>query len=358
MAPSDLVYPFGLGLLAAVNPCGFPLLPVYLDLFVGRPGREPTVERLQRAVVAGGFATLGFVLLFGVLGIVSQLGFSVLSSRVPFAAAVIMVVLGVGMAVVGVLSLLHRPLRVRLPELGPGAGLRRPAALTVFGVSYGVASIGCSLPLFVAAVAGSFSRQGALYGTGSFIAYALGMGTLLAAMALVTATLGPAGVRSLRRVSRLVPAVGGAVLVLVGSYLALYWLTDLVAPGHSSPPLHFVESVQAGVASFVGAHVDLLGAGLGALVVAAVVAGSLAVPRDGRGSTGGQDGASGPGPADRGPDPTIEGGGLDPASMGPAAAPSPSGGSDDLRRRARDLPAGAAAGWTAGRPMDTRREAE
>ena len=67
---------------------------------------------------------------------------------------VVMVVLGVGMAVVGILSLFHKPLRVRLPQLGPGAGLRRPVALTVFGLSYGVASIGCSLPLFIGAVAG------------------------------------------------------------------------------------------------------------------------------------------------------------------------------------------------------------
>lgn len=270
-APSaDLLYPFSLGLLAAVNPCGFPLLPVYLDFFVGRPGHVPAGVRVQRAVVAGGFATLGFVALFGVLGLITELGFSVLSSRVPTVAGVVMAVLGVGMVGVGIVTLLRRPLRLRLPELGPGVGLRRPLALIVFGLSYGVASIGCSFPLFAGVVAGSFTRSGPLYGVGSFLAYALGMGMFLAAMAMVMAALGPAGVRSVRWLSRVVPYVGGAVLVLVGAYLTLYWVTDLAAPGTSSAPLRLVSRAQAAIASFVGTHVTLTGTVLGALVVAAV----------------------------------------------------------------------------------------
>ena len=272
---ADLLYPFSLGLLAAINPCGFPLLPVYLDFFVGRPGREPAATRVQRAVVAGGFATLGFVALFGVLGLVTELGVSVLSSHVPFAAGLVMVALGIGMALVGVASLLRRPLRLRLPTLGPGAGLRRPVGLAVFGLSYGVASIGCSFPLFAGVVAGSFTRNGPLFGVGSFLAYALGMGTFLAAMALVAAALGPAGVRSLRWLSRVVPYVGGVVLVLVGAYLTLYWATDVVSPGTSSAPLPAVNAVQSHAAAFVGTHAALVGGVLGGLVVVGVVAGGV-----------------------------------------------------------------------------------
>lgn len=275
-APSaDLLYPFSLGLLAAVNPCGFPLLPVYLDFFVGRPGHVPAAVRVQRAAVAGACATVGFVALFGVLGLITELGVSVLSSRVPVVAAGVMVAVGVGMVLVGVATLLRRPLRLRLPELGPGVGFRRPIGLAIFGLSYGVASIGCSFPLFAGVVAGSFTRNGPLYGVGSFLAYALGMGMFLAAMALVVAALGPPGVRSLRWLSRVVPYVGGTVLVLVGAYLTLYWVTDLVAPGTSSAPLHLVAGAQARVSAFVGTHVTLTGAVLGGLVVAAVAAGGL-----------------------------------------------------------------------------------
>jgi cytochrome c-type biogenesis protein len=294
---ADLLYPFSLGLLAAVNPCGFPLLPVYLDFFVGRPGRDPTANRVQRAVVAGGFATLGFVVLFGVLGLVTELGVSVLSSRVPFAAGVVMVALGIGMTLVGLASLLRHPLRLRLPTLGPGAGLRRPVGLVVFGLSYGVASIGCSFPLFAGVVAGSFTRNGPLYGIGSFVAYALGMGAFLAAMALVVAALGPAGVRSLRWLSRVVPYVGGVVLVLVGAYLTLYWLTDLVSPGSSSVPLRAVGAVQSRVAGVVGTHATLVGDVLAGLVVVGVVAGGmLARPR--RAADDSPTGAEGRAPAE------------------------------------------------------------
>ena len=59
-----LLYAFTLGLVAAVNPCGFPLLPAYLSLFVG----EDTVGRPQRnlrALGAGASVAAGFVVVFG-----------------------------------------------------------------------------------------------------------------------------------------------------------------------------------------------------------------------------------------------------------------------------------------------------
>jgi cytochrome c-type biogenesis protein len=289
---TPLFYPFTLGMLAAVNPCGFPLLPGYLDLFVGRSNRGaggPSDSlgagrlsgRAMRAVTAGAFCTAGFVAVFGLLGLFADLGWSSFGDRSSGAARYLMVALGVAMVVVGGATLLGRPLRVRVPRVPSGLGLRRPAALTVFGLSYAVASIGCALPLFVAGVATSFTRDNPVQGTAVLIAYALGMGVVLSGLAVAIAVGGPSAGRPLRRLSRHAPIIGSVLVIAVGLYLAAYWLVAIVHPSSSSPAERWVNSVQSHVAGVIDSHPLVIASILGAVVVMAVVAGALfaQVPR-------------------------------------------------------------------------------
>ena len=54
------------GAIAAFNPCGFAMLPAYLALFLGEPaGRRAAVGR---ALGVGAAVTVGFVLVFGIAG--------------------------------------------------------------------------------------------------------------------------------------------------------------------------------------------------------------------------------------------------------------------------------------------------
>lgn len=50
---TPVLYAFTLGLVAAVNPCGFPLLPAYLALFAGGEHRPDWVGRTARGMTAG-----------------------------------------------------------------------------------------------------------------------------------------------------------------------------------------------------------------------------------------------------------------------------------------------------------------
>ncbi|MGH8995872.1 MAG: cytochrome c biogenesis CcdA family protein, partial [Acidimicrobiales bacterium] len=62
-ASGPLLYAFTLGLVAAVNPCGFPLLGAYLAFFVG-DGELDRSRRNLRGVAAGASVTAGFVVVF------------------------------------------------------------------------------------------------------------------------------------------------------------------------------------------------------------------------------------------------------------------------------------------------------
>lgn len=280
VAGSSLLYPFTLGMMAAVNPCGFPLLPAYLEFFVGPSGSDDRAGlRALRAVTAAAFATVGFLVLFGALGLVTQLGWSQVAGRSASVAAYAMAVIGVGMVALGVLTLTRRSFKLPLPEIGTGSGLRRPAALAVFGFSYGVASIGCALPLFVGGVAASFGRDSSTRAVTGLMAYGLGMGAVLGALAIGIALLGRGAGRHLRRASRWVPVVGGAILVAIGAYLTWYWVSDIASPGKSFALQRLVNRIQLDVSNPIDAHAQLVGAVLGAVVVAAIVAGGLVKPR-------------------------------------------------------------------------------
>jgi len=281
-----LLYAFTLGLVAAVNPCGFPLLPAYLAMFAGEGPSAGHVKQTVRGLVAGASVSAGFVMVFGIVGVAVESGAGVVISWAPWA----MVVLGAALAVFGVLVCVGRephvrlPVpRVRVPQRDSVGSPRRAAAMAGFGVAYAVASLSCALPLFLAGVAGAFTRLGFVAGVGTFIAYALGMGLLLMVASLVVAHAGTSALRRALPFSRFVPRVAGAVLALVGAYLVLYWVTDLAAPLAVPPPVRVVEQAQSALSNWLASSPRLIGAILGAVVVVALVLLALARPVPGSG---------------------------------------------------------------------------
>lgn len=103
-------YAFTLGLVAAVNPCGFPLLPAYLAMFAGGTGGH-RAARTGQGLVSGAGVTCGFVAVFGTLGVVLVSGAALASGWLLW----FMVAAGALMAALGVSTLCGRPLYLRLP---------------------------------------------------------------------------------------------------------------------------------------------------------------------------------------------------------------------------------------------------
>ena len=71
----NFAYSFILGVMAAVNPCGFVLLPTYLVYYLGTELHrdESNAATLRRAIGVGTSVSSGFVGLFLVVGLISRL---------------------------------------------------------------------------------------------------------------------------------------------------------------------------------------------------------------------------------------------------------------------------------------------
>jgi cytochrome c-type biogenesis protein len=205
------------GMAATVNPCGFALLPAYLAAFVGED-HQPGVGAVPRAFAVSGALTLGFVAVFGLFGaVISPLAVSV-ERYLPWAT----IVIGVGLVGLGVALLAGRQLVVHLPKLDRGGRDGRLTSMFVFGVSYAVASLSCTVGPFLAVTSSTFGSGNVASGIGVFIAYALGMGAVVTALTVGVA-LARAGLAArLRAALPHVSRVSGGLLVVAGAYVAWY----------------------------------------------------------------------------------------------------------------------------------------
>ena len=229
-----LGFAFAAGMVAAVNPCGFVLLPAYLGVFLGeRDGAEVMAlpRRVRRALVVGATLTAGFVLLFAVIGLVIGTVATILVAILPwlgFAVGVGLVLLG-GYRLAGgsLYSALPDRLSARLVGGLAGGSERAPAhgGYFLFGIAYGTASLSCTLPIFLAVLGGSLTAPDLAPTLGRLVLYGLGMGTVVMAATLVVGLLKGATLRRLRGASRWVEPLGTAFLLLAGGYVVYYWLT-------------------------------------------------------------------------------------------------------------------------------------
>ena len=215
----ELTFAFVAGSVATVNPCGVALLPAYLArrLAIDDDARN-LGDATVRALNAGVIMTFGFLLIFGLGGGAIALGAGWLTGTFPWAGLAI----GVVLAAAGLAVLSGRSIGLGLVAPQPAATTSGLRGDLVFGLGYGTASLSCTLPIFLA-VMGTATTEGALAGALSLSAYALGMGTIVAALA-VGAALSRNGVTA--AFSGLLPyltRVGGALLFLSGVYVAYFW---------------------------------------------------------------------------------------------------------------------------------------
>jgi cytochrome c biogenesis protein CcdA len=266
-----LAYAFTVGMVATVNPCGFPMLPAYLSYFMG--GDDAAVDaggRVPRALVASGAVSLGFLATFSVLGVPINAGVTWIYRAMPWLTLVV----GAALVVLGVAMLRGRRIKVALPHLERGGDSRRFRSMVLFGVSYAVASLSCTLPLFLTVVAGTVERTNAASGLLAFVAYGLGMSLVLLVVSVALALARESMVRRLRHALRYVDRFSGLLLVVVGAYL-LYYGVYAMDPTNSPAisPIGLVGDWSAAATTWLAGGGTGLGLVLAALVTVAVVVG-------------------------------------------------------------------------------------
>jgi len=258
---------FTTGMVVTVNPCGFAMLPAYLSFFVGVDQRDSDARTsIARALVVGITVTAGFVLTFTLLGLIVKL----LTDTVYDAASWMSIVVGVALIIFGIALLAGYEPNLRLPHLERGGRTRGLGSMFVFGVSYAVASLGCSLPVFLAYTYSQFQTSIAT-GIATSLAFTAGFGLVLVSLTIALALAKQSFVHQLRRVLPYVNRIAGALLVLTGAYVAYYGTVEIRGAQTAGAPVDKVTGWSATWSNWFNENYALVGL-LGGLAVAAAIA--------------------------------------------------------------------------------------
>jgi len=271
---------FTLGMVALLNPCGFALLPAYLGFFISTDDPQEGESRLlalNRAQLVGLSLTLGFLTVFGLIGLVLVGSIGTIGPWLPH----VTVVMGIGLVALGVAMLLGFEPMMKMPKMNAGGQNRSFLSMYLFGVSYAVASLSCTIGIFLSAV--PTSTSGASFGSrmGSFFSYGVGMG-LLATVVTLAVALGRSGViTAMKRLLPRINQISAFILVVVGVYITLYgiWSVQVLSDATSvtgwiDAVVIAAENIQTSLSNglgsraaalgqlFVGVNIAILAAGL------------------------------------------------------------------------------------------------
>jgi cytochrome c-type biogenesis protein len=257
------------GMVASINPCGFVLLPTYLLFFLGVQAAEQAGDQrasMRRALVVGSAVSAGFVAVFLVVGVVTETIDTWLLSNTKYAT----VVIGAAFVILGVAMLAgYRP-RYATPHLDAGGRTRSVGSMFVYGIAYAVASLGCTMPLFLSTVFGTGRREGFAAGVANAVFYGAGMGLVVIALTVSLAGANQLLLGALRSAMRYVDHIAAAFLVLSGLYL-LYYFAVVDVGGDTSSITDSVQRFQTRVSTTLAARWELIAVVLAAVVAAALV---------------------------------------------------------------------------------------
>lgn len=232
-----LGFAFAAGMVATVNPCGFVMLPAFLTMYLtdqqgdasdAAEGR--TTAGISRSLIKALYVSAalgaGFVLLFGGVGLAISLGarsFIVIFPWVGFFLGFIMAGLGAYLFAGG--KLYTNRAQSAAARIGKASDTSVKGYF-LFGISYAVASLSCTLPIFLGLISSSLATGGVAQATTQFLSYALGMTFVITVLTIGIAVFKGTMVSQIRRIMPYVHPISAGSLIVVGGYLIFYWLTE------------------------------------------------------------------------------------------------------------------------------------
>jgi cytochrome c biogenesis protein CcdA len=276
---------FAAGLVAALNPCGFAMLPAYLLLVVrGQQsgerspafpsGPRGSIGAVGRALAATVGMALGFLTVFGLFGVLTISAASTVHRYLPYVTVLIGVVLvALGVWLVSgrdLTALTPRPLGMRL------APTVRLGSMYGYGISYAIASLSCTIGPFLAVTAAGLRGGSIVVDAAIYLAYVGGLTLVVGVLALAAATASSALADSLRRLLPFINRISGVLLVLVGLYVAYYGFYEVRLLGARVDPQDVVITTAGRLQGLVAGWVYQHGAWPWVVALAALVIGALA----------------------------------------------------------------------------------
>lgn len=244
---------FVAGMLAAVNPCGFILLPTYLMYFLGLQGGESQTltqrETLRRALRVSASLSAGFMVVFVIAAAIANYFTSWLTENAKYATGIF----GVALLVLGAAMLFGFKIPFVNPQRLQGEKDQTARSMFIYGVAYAIVSLGCTIGFFISAVFATSRNSGAFTGLRNGLAYGAGMAVIVGGLTVALAFANTGLLKFIRGGLQYMDRIAAAFVLLSGAYLLwyFYWV-DLKEEGDAITD--WVTFRQADINTYLNDH--------------------------------------------------------------------------------------------------------
>jgi hypothetical protein len=127
-----------------------------------------------------------------------------------------------------------------------------------YGIGYAIASLSCTIGPFLAVTAASFRTGLIVDGLLTYLVYAAGMSLIVGVLAIAAAFANPIGMYRMRRILPYINRIGGALVLIVGLYVAYYGVYEIrIFNGTAAPDDPVISAagrIQSALVMWVHAH--------------------------------------------------------------------------------------------------------
>lgn len=218
----------GVGVGSFFSPCSFPLLPGYMSFYLG----IDKSRSIRRALLGGGAAALGLVLVYLLIGIIVGFGGTAIKPYIPLMEPIV----GVIILIMGFVLLtnytipIHRisePIKKMFSRKGKSDAMTEENSgylkLFGYGVGYAGAAAGCTAPLLLALIFGGLSSGGFFSALLIFVICAAVMAALMIFVTIMIAMSAGTILQNLKVSTEWIKRISGIILIVVGVYLVAYY---------------------------------------------------------------------------------------------------------------------------------------
>jgi cytochrome c-type biogenesis protein len=215
---------FSSGMITFVNPCGFALLPVYITYYFKNEGLEKSsvAKRIFAGLGLGLIVSLGFAAVFLLMGfIVNYIGNGVLRYVGWFDFFI-----GILLMAIGLIYLFNLNSKIKLNKLTNfGEKLKsnklsnKYSSFFLYGTGFAIASLGCTLPIFLLIVTFAAKAGGFVNTMLVFLIYAAGMSLFMVLFSVAIAFSKSIIEKTLKRWIPYIYKFGAIIVIFAGAYL-------------------------------------------------------------------------------------------------------------------------------------------
>lgn len=227
--PVLLGFGFLAGALSFFAPCAFVLFPGYVSYYLSQTEkRERTQNRILQSISIGSVCGLGAVVFFIFLGIgVSIVGSSFSHYLVRIKPLIALFIFILGILLLANVSLDLSKIKSRIPI--HFSRKQDPAAISLsrfflYGFGYGLATTGCTFPIFISLIIFPITSGRFLTGFLTFASFALAMGLLMVAATVLIGFSKDALIKRLMASTKWLKRISGVILILAGLYLGYFFI--------------------------------------------------------------------------------------------------------------------------------------